>query len=97
MKATRVSKPMIDIPTEFRNFSALCASGGFWKAAVQASFKLSEYAGIALSRITVVSRKAPSPWLSGTSRGELLSGSSVFEKDFLNTFSDGIWFRGKGG
>ena len=83
---------MIDIPILFRNFSAPCARGSSWCAAVQASFKLSEYPGTGPSEVTVAVCKAP-PLLSlaGASRTELLSDELLlFEENLPNNFGLGI-------
>jgi len=78
---------VIDIPILFRSFSAPCARGNSWCAAVQASFKLSEYPGTGSSEVTVTVR-----------RMELLSDELLlFEEDFPNNFGIGIELGKRGG
>jgi len=81
----------IDVPILFRNFSAPLALGGSWWAAVQASFKVSEYSGTGLSTVAVTGcGNSTFPSSAGAAGAGLLSGVLLFEENFLKSFGVGI-------
>jgi len=81
----------IDVPILFRNFSAPFAWGSSLLAAVQASFKLSEYPGTGPSAVTTTGcGKSIFSSFVGTSGAGLLSEALLFEENFLNSFGVGM-------
>lgn len=90
-----IGEIMANSPIWFKNFSAPWVRGRSRWAAAQASLKLLEYSGTALSDVAVIACGTSSLWFARASAVGLPLELPFLEEDFLNSFSSGILSGGK--